>query len=641
MSDTMSEAKPPAGNGQVEDSLDCSKADCFQVQKSPALLFSVGLVVLFLLGSAARLYRLDEKSLWSDEVATIATSLGHSIDPEAFALRGQAFDPPFPVSAAFYREKAAAHTQKEDLQVHLQRTALVLRENVHPPLFFGLMTLWLYVVGVAKGLMPGMLRFPAALFGILCIPAMAWLALRLVALNASAYPSSACLGGGSTASPGEMGAARQSEQCKLFALSQAQGFALLASAFMALSAYQIDHAQDARPYTLLVLLALLAVGLAVERVRTHGVGWLGWLALALVLAAGLYTQYFFALFAGFVLAYLLAQGWRDKRVLLKSVLTAGVVGALFLPWLPSFRVQMTFFKSAGHYTAGLWKPLQLPEKLWRILCEFFLPHNPIGKILPLIILAISLTAWILHCRSARTPVGAIVPDDTSPRRGGLRQWLSPMVALLLLWLLVVLGGQIGLDLLKYTHTATIRRYLLLASPACYLLLSAALVQLMTGFKKASQPEYRWERWLSGALIALMLTLMAGDTANYLFRNHTSSDEFRQAAFRINGAYQPDDVVLVSKTGAMAVGMAYYLHPQVRMLGVDVPDFSALQPGTALMARLNRAVMGKARVWLVFSHAAPSTERGLADWLAREDFRQEDARKFPGVKVQQWVQTERR
>lgn len=536
------------------------------------------LLVLVVLGAAARLYRPDEKSLWSDEIATIATSMGNSIDPDAYTLRQERFDPPAPVTAEVYREKA--------LQSHgagnVAQTVQVLKANVHPPLFFALMNLWIHAVAPD----PGLLRLPAILFGLLAIPLMYCLALRLADL-----------------SPGE------------FSANSRQTFALLATGMMALSAYQVDHAQDARQYTLLILLSLSAIWLVLHIIRQAGRDWWPWLALALVLACGLYTQYFFMWFTGFVLAYLAWQGRQDRGFLLKLAGLAMLVAVLFWPWLDVFKVQMAFFKSVGHYTAGLWKPLQLPEKLWRIVCDFFLPSSPVGKGLPLVILVYVILARL------------VVPKSEMQ---GKRGFISPVLVLLLGWLLAIIGGQVALDILKQTHTATIRRYLLLASPACYLLMAYALVWLRQTLRNTQAA------WLPWGLSALLLGLMTFDTVAMLKWDHTSSDEFRQAAGWINASAGADDLVLVNKSGAMAVGMAYYLQPKTRMWGLDVPNVNLLAPESAFMKQLGSHL--EDRLWLVFSHAAPSTQHRLSAWLTEKGYHRQQMRKFPGVHAALWVRS---
>lgn len=541
-------------------------------------------VVILLMGIWARFYHLGEKSLWSDEIATIASTYGHSIDPDAYRLRHESFDFAVPALAKAYLAKAFLPTEHPNLA----STAEVLKWNVHPPLFFMGMQPW---VGW-QGISPESLRFPAVLFGILSLIVM--------------YRS----------------ARRLSRWEKAWAGWQAEGFALMATALMAFSAYQIDHAQDARPYTLLLLIALLAVDrmlAIVQSQQENGRASLWqWLILAVLLAAGLYTQYFFSVFASFVVLYLAWNGRSQRGFLLQLAGMLLVVGLLLMPWLPYFQAQMLFLKQAGHYTAGLWNPIRLPEKLWRSACEFFLPESKVGKLIPLLILLSALlVAGLQRFGKQQQKAQKLVN--------------SPVLALLLFWLVAVIGGQVLLDVLKHSHTATIRRYLLLASPACALLLSYALISI-------AQYKAIWTRWLAGGLVVLMLGLMWGDTAERLFKKHTSSDEFKLVAAWINPQYQGGDVLLVNRSGAMAVGMAYYLKPDVLMWGLDIPKPAALSAKGPLMERLQQVVSPHERVWLVFSHAAPSTIRRLTQWLQGQGFALTQQENVPGVDAMLWVRS---
>lgn len=553
----------------------------FRLPSSPPGWMAWLLAVVIAVGCLARFYRLEEKGLWSDEIATIASGLGNSVDPDAFRLKGQMFDPPFPVSAEWYRNKALDRTSFSMLSSALSGTADVLKANVHPPLFFTLMRGWIIGFGESEVA----LRFPAALFGLLSVLVMLFVARELAQWQLAWPENHRCL------------------------------FVLLSGAFLAASAYQIDHAQDARPYTLLLLLALLAVSRVIRILNAfqaeERVSWLQWLALSVLLAAGLYTQYFFLLFAVFVAGVLFLQGRKNPRFLLQLVVSALLTGLLMLPWWPYFREQMLFLKAAGHYTAGLWNPLRLPEKLWRVGCEFFLPYSPVGKLLPLLVAGVAVIGGLFQ----------------KPWRKDFK--LSPLLAFLLVWLVVIVGGQVTLDVLRQTHTATVRRYLLLASPACALLFAYALVSL-------SLLKSRWMPWLSATLAVGLLAAMAFDSAHLLFSRHHSSDEFKQAARWINADYRRGDLVLANKSGAMAVGLAYYLEPNIHMQGLDVPVLSAIAEGAPLMQHLTTSLDGRTRVWLALSHHAPSTERRLCQWLSAQGFTQQELRKFPGVNVLLWA-----
>jgi hypothetical protein len=145
--------------------------------------------------------------------------------------------------------------------------------------------------------------------------------------------------------------------------------------------------------------------------------------------------------------------------------------------------------------------------------------------------------------------------------------------------------------------------------------------------------------LSTAFTAALLTFLVQGAIYQLFLHHVASDEFKQAAHRINRLYREGDLVLVNKSGAIAAGLAYYLRPYILMMGLDTPHPRLLGDDSPLMARVDRALAGRNRIWLVFSHSAPSTERALADKLTARGYYREGLRKFPGVRVLQWRKDE--
>ena len=556
-------------------------------------LTGILLVLIVLIGTGLRLYKLDEKSLWTDEIATVASANGHSIDPVAYRVDHSVFDPPGPVPAMIYRLKATESPQVGFVEGWRQ-TVQVLRKNVHPPLFFFLMNRWTQAFGSD----PAPLRVPAVIFGVLCIPLM-------FAVARSMWSE----GGG--------------------------GFALLATALMAFSGYQVDHAQDARPYTLLVLLTLAAMWLVLrlipvvapgneaievdEKETNSGVGgYWPWVLLAVVLSAGLLTQYFFINVVALCLLILVWRG-RGRKDFIPGMLICSVGVALLAGWsiAKNLPTQMAFMKAGGHYTSGLWNPVQLPEKLWRIFCEFVMPDSSLGRILPAVILLLAGLCWLNNILWARKH------GEAAPR--GTLAW-----RLIWMWLAVIVGGQLAIDLLKDSHTATIRRYLLLASPACYLLLAYALVYLRQPFN--SLWLKRDPRLIQGILAGLTVLLVLANTLMQLVGAHHSSDEFRLAAAAIQKDALPGDVILVNKTGAPAVGMAYYLPPEAVMWGVDAADSQDFKANTALHLGLQALSASSSRVWVVYSHAAPSTRKALQDWFFGHGYRAGTEQKFPGVRV---------
>ena len=157
----------------------------------------------------------------------------------------------------------------------------VAREDAHPPLYF--LVLWPWA---KLGDSEAMLRLPSAILGLAALP-LVWRLGR-------------ALGGDRTG--------------------------LLAMAFVAIAPLPIKYSQEARSYALLFFLCALSLNLLADR---------RWIALGIVTAAILYTEYlgaFFLLGEATLVAYRARQDPALLRAGLKSALLAFV---LFLPWLPT------------------------------------------------------------------------------------------------------------------------------------------------------------------------------------------------------------------------------------------------------------------------------------------------------------------
>ncbi len=532
-------------------------------------------LALMLIGLLLRLYNLGEKSLWSDEICTIASALGNSVDPNALPN----FDPTTPHPASHYQDKAITSHGFLALGAIVE----VLKQNIHPPFFFSLMNLSIHILGMD----PFSLRLLPVLLGVGCIPMIFLLGRQL--------------GGPMTG--------------------------LIAAGLYTFSGYQIAHAQDARQYTLITLLAVSSAWLmwrlfkqAQDGKEREAVGW-EWRVLTLLSIIGLYTQYFYGIYYLFLMTYATWRTWNNRIFRFHLLLSAALTGLLFSPWLLIFREQWAFMKAEGHYTSGLWKPLQVPEILWRTLADFTAPQETLLKItLPLLLLGAGLLYWRWVRHQGRTFYQAFI----RPLRNGA-------LGFLLLWIVFLFGTQIVLDLLKDSHTLSIRRYTLLNAPAFYLLVGYALATLQI------KPP-RIKNTVVALCCAGLLALQLQNSMAVLEGRKLRSDDFRQAAQWINPKYQPRDVVLVHKTGAIAVGLAYYLDPQIPMLGLPIGKAADLQEQPHLSQRIHHATTQADRVWLVFSHSGQPIQQNVITTVEEAGFQRQDEQIFPGVRVVELIRT---
>lgn len=172
-----------------------------------------------------------------------------------------------------------------------------LRRDGAPPLFYGMLHLWMGVFGHSDAAV----RALAGVIGVVTIP-LTWLAGRR-------------LGGPRTA--------------------------WAAMLLVATSPFAVRYATEARMYSLVALLTVLGF-LALDRaLRTPGAGNL--VAVGSVAALLLYSHYWSIYLLGTTILWLAFEAWRGRpewRRGARAALVAAVAGSLaFLPWVPTFLFQ--------------------------------------------------------------------------------------------------------------------------------------------------------------------------------------------------------------------------------------------------------------------------------------------------------------
>lgn len=250
------------------------------------------LVGILCLGIFFRFVNLDTKVFWVDEVATALRVSGYTMEEMAAEL----IDGPAQTLPQLQRY------QYPNPEKTLSDTATSLAaEDVHPPLFFWLLRLWVSLFGNSVAA----LRSLAAVFGVLMFPAVWWLCRELFTTEQNNQPSK-------------------------LALSNLIGW--VAVALIAISPVQVVFAQESRQYTLWMLLILLASATLLRSLRKHR--WYSWAIYGGLMTLGLYTHYLFALIiASHGLYVLCTERLRPTRNLLIYLLATALAGIGYLPWL--------------------------------------------------------------------------------------------------------------------------------------------------------------------------------------------------------------------------------------------------------------------------------------------------------------------
>ncbi|NER91169.1 glycosyltransferase family 39 protein [Moorena sp. SIO3A2] len=257
------------------------------------------LLLWITIGTLLRFASLGVLPPWTDECATTVFSLGNSF----YSL---------PLNQFMGVETLLSPLQPSPEAGISDVIHYLLTESTHPPVYFALTHLWLKLFRLEDGMVSiWAVRSLSALLGVISIPAIF------------------CLG-------------------RLAFRSLLVGH--IAAAMMAVSPFGIFLAQQARHYTLAILLVIVSLGCLVKAVELihRGEGLPSWLGLGWVgvNSLGIATHYFFILTLGAEAIALLGQAWRetqqDRLALLKpywwriyGVAMGSVAGCLV--WIPALQ----------------------------------------------------------------------------------------------------------------------------------------------------------------------------------------------------------------------------------------------------------------------------------------------------------------
>lgn len=245
------------------------------------------LAIGILLGIGFRFFELDRKLYWHDEAYTSIRAAGFTrqeIDDKLFQNRIV----PAPELQKYQRIKPGS-TEADTIR------SLALEDPQHPPLYFLMARWWMQQFGSSLTAS----RSLPAILSLLSLPLMYALAQELFASNLAA---------------------------------------LLATAFFALSPFDILFAQTARQYSLLTATVIGSSWLLLRAVRLRA--WPNWACYSLAIALGFYTHPFFSLtligHGVFIIAYwLFVKKTKLRGHVTNSQFFLAVTAALilYIPWI--------------------------------------------------------------------------------------------------------------------------------------------------------------------------------------------------------------------------------------------------------------------------------------------------------------------
>ncbi|NWJ44503.1 MAG: glycosyltransferase family 39 protein [Chloroflexi bacterium] len=354
--------------------------------------------------------------------------------------------------------------------------------------------------------------------------------------------------------------------------------ALLAALLLTLSPYNVWYSQDAKMYPLALCLTLASVWLFLKALEDRR--WRWWVAYIIITTLGFYIHVMAAMIVGVEIAYYFGLRWYKKSPNLyngKRILIS--FGLLTLPYLPLALWQLIALWD-GTVGATWFVPVSLPEMLNSLLRRFALnrsvePWETIGALVFLVLAILGLfKVW------------------RKPSRTENNAFFSPAIFLTLYLVLPILSFY----LLTTRIPLFAERYLLIASPAYYILAAMGLVWLATR-------RMTMVFALLGLAFVLVMALVALVNVNY--SKEAQKEDWREAMKQLTAQLRPGDIVFVVP-GYLETAVRYYLKPGSDVAIQTIPE-SILAPKAvgdtddiALNDYVQRSIRSYERAWLVIS-----------------------------------------
>ena len=405
-----------------------------------------------------------------------------------------------------------------DLGTVTENVIRYYRADNHPPLFFILLGIWLRLFGVTEFAV----RLFSALASVLTIPVVYLLSMQIF---------------------------------------KDRKISLVSAALFSGSAFIIYYAQEARMYSLLLLLACLSMLFFLR--SQQGGRWGSYAGFALFSVLGLYTHYYFFFLLFFQIVYWLASG--DERFQ-AFVLSLSSIFLAFVPWLPVLLYQVTQKHQSDLWirsSARGWDAAGEAAVHWTyVLFRFMAGENFIFP----------NTAWGLRAMLWILALAGVLALLQRPFLFGTKAG-----RFLALWLAIPIGCGFAADLLFKTKTLEMSKYFIVSYPALLLIMAASVVRFP---------------WKPAAWVLLPMFLFLNAKSLLVYYNTSKAVEWREVSRYLSDQIGSDDILLSPEPKVMLC-VGFYLERRIR--AIEVP-FDANTD--YILGAMQRGAAASNRIWMV-------------------------------------------
>jgi uncharacterized membrane protein len=389
----------------------------------------------------------------------------------------------------------------------------------------------------------------------------------------------------------------------------ARRVALTAGLLLAVSPFHVWYSLEVRPYALLILLAIVAVGAYGRALATNRTSWWAGAALATVLALHAHPV---AVVLPLACGAALLAGTRHGDTRGRGVAALAAVALAFVPALLLMRAHGMNHPSDVRPDSAL-APLYA---LYSFAVGFSLGPSTSE------LRGAAATVLPAHAGVVLSTAGVF---GTLLLAGIVRAWRSPRRTLLLAWfalpMLLAAGGALA------TANPFNVRYAVVAQPAFVVLIAAGLWSLAEA-RAARGAQRRRPPRAAGVLAAAMLVLCGWSLANLYGDPRYAKEACRDLGVVLRTEAAPADLVLVNAPYMSAAVRHYYPGP-AEVVGYP-RDARTLDAETAALD-LADLVAGRRHVWLVLTRTFHGDGAGMLRRILRRRFADVDREyRLPGI-----------
>jgi cellulose synthase/poly-beta-1,6-N-acetylglucosamine synthase-like glycosyltransferase len=347
---------------------------------------------------------------------------------------------------------------------------------------------------------------------------------------------------------------------------------LIAALLLSVNAFHIQYAQEARSYSMLVLLVTLSSLFLIRSIQRPSLGnWAGYTASAIM---AVYTHPFALLV---LVAHAGSLVFLPKRSMPWSGLFASgvAIGAALAPiWLPEVTSLLAGSDSAGGGALG-WIPDLSLDRIHRFTLDLTGKGGDLLLLLYLILVVVGCVAAVIKWASAKA---------------SFESW---KYALLLVWLFVPIVITFGYSLL--VAPALVSRYLTVCLPPLTLLVAVAIWQIYQGLLVRQSILRIGYLCASGVLVAVMVALSVRGASAYYTE---VKEDWRGTADLIMSQWQTGDSMLF-----YVPNMEWMVQHYIEESEQGTPEMRSLVPNG--YPNYRTAYQGE---WLLFLAQEPDRDR---------------------------------